>query len=108
MISAPCGAIAGITTPAEDEGVSRPVGPTAIVAVGPTGVVLRRDDLSHNRRHAFPETDRPNCCNADGSAARLFHQDAVFGSICSQMLVLRVSGMMKTASTKHTAGTTIG
>jgi hypothetical protein len=34
--------------------------------------------------------------------------DAVLGSIGCQMLVLRVSGIRKTAITKHTAGTTIG
>lgn len=33
---------------------------------------------------------------------------AVRGSIGSQMLILRVSGIRKSASTKHAAGTAIG
>jgi hypothetical protein len=37
-----------------------------------------------------------------------FYYDAVLGSIGCQMLILRVSGIRKRASTKHTAGTTIG
>ena len=34
--------------------------------------------------------------------------DAVLGSIGCQMLILRVSGIRKRASTKQTAGTAIG
>ncbi len=46
--------------------------------------------------------------STSGPAHRRLYYDAVLGSIGSQMLILRVSGIRKSASTKHTAGTTIG
>ncbi|QOZ34216.1 hypothetical protein XH92_23235 [Bradyrhizobium sp. CCBAU 53421] len=49
--------------------------------------------------------------NGNGSSrpsATSLRHDATLASICSQILVLRVSGMTRRAITKHTAGTTIG
>ena len=43
-----------------------------------------------------------------GPAPGSFHHYAALGSIGCQMLILRVSGIRKTARTKHTAGTAIG
>jgi len=51
---------------------------------------------------------REKCAGNGGPAHRRRCYDAALGSIGSQMLILRVSGIRKSASTKHTAGTAIG
>ena len=64
------------------------------------------------RGHRVPKWPSELQCdnNVPGLAARTSWPcyNSAFGSIGSQMLILRVSGIKKRASRKHTAGTAIG
>jgi hypothetical protein len=103
-ISSPGGTIAGITQPAEKDSCLNPKPDRYLLAVGGEDCVGDVDGVRFDLSLLSREK------SAQGLAAphgRLCY-DAVLGSIGSQMLILRVSGIRKRASTKHTAGTAIG